>query len=216
MTKEPLWLQLLNQSLSGSILSKLTPKKKNQEVIQNAKCEFIHKSEMFGERFYIITAWICPAAWQWHCIHHSWRQCETRVNATRRKQKDTPKLDASRYTINLSLSSSKGYRFPSQASAFHKSSRAAASTLSSFLLSPCPMSSSRWKAIQDLEAEQQLLAAEKWPWETLPEAGTIASMSKSFHSSDQSKNLGFSALLTWRVNWAPPHLYSMWETEILS
>lgn len=103
MTKEPLWLPLLNQSLSVFILSKLTPKKTSQEVIQNTKREFIHKSEMFGERFYIITAWICPAAWQWHCTHHSWRQCETRVNATRRKQKDIPKMPVDVQLISVFL-----------------------------------------------------------------------------------------------------------------
>lgn len=64
-------------------LSKLTPKKPSQELIQITKHEFIHKSAqgISGERSYI-TDCICPAAWQWYCIHSIWRQHETRVNAT--------------------------------------------------------------------------------------------------------------------------------------
>lgn len=114
----------------------------------------------------------------------------------KKKQKDTPKLHVSRGTINFSLSSSKGYGFPSQASAFHISSRAAASTLSSLLLSP----SHELFQMESHPGPGSRTAACCWGMTmgNTAEAVTIASMSKPFHSSDQSKDLGFIALLTWK------------------
>lgn len=45
---------------------------------------------------------------------------------------------------------------------------------------------------------------------------TIASILKSFHSSDWSESLRFSVLVTWRGSWAPSQLSSIYKTHVLS
>lgn len=183
MTKETLWLQILNQSLTVFILSKLTPKKTRSNSKQKAWVyTLISKGYVWRK---VLYHWICPVAWQWHHICSIWRQCETRVNAPR-KQKGPAKWDVSRCTATPSLPSFKGCGFASQPFACHISSRAAASTPSSLLISPCPISSSWWKAIL--------------------EAACFCGMTMG---NTVQKILALVPIINWRENWASPQLYSL-------